>query len=290
MKSKTFWIVLASTAVVWAANYAYAYKHKLERPVFLNHYVDLWQHTDMPLTMYYITNKSDTSEIQYAELGGKRIFPDRFSAGGFEEVDQFGSYSLRRVEFLIDEPPPEAAGDVYSSMLVVFTEYPQAEYEIGAIAVRPEKMGDVPFTETSGFSGDYQETRMKVDESFTIGQVDFSAGELLNNGFFMKFNRSGLAADNEGIEMDKQWKVVKGADLRAGALPFSVEKGDWFTVSSYIDETLHSALFDAAVALQGETAAGKSFSSIVFHHQYPYVDLQSAKQLIEQRTGADAHE
>lgn len=295
MKIQPFWAIMLTLLLIWVANYIYAEKHKLERPVFLNHYLDLNVENEQYIPFYFITNKEDTSFIQIVELGNIRGTPDRFVENeGVEEVEQFGRYSLKRVNIQFDPEAFVTSGETvkFDDMVVRFSGNETAIYPIGQIVFQSQKEQLDPLSFKSGSAGGYSETRLDAKEELTIESVHTVFGDALQDQFLIKLHSAnGVETEQLGplLESD-EWSNAKGIDLRKLNFPLQLAAGDWLTVKSYADPALH-AILDVKIDLNGTTEAGESFVSRVGHiHHYPYMTKESIRQIIEDRTEGKAHE
>ncbi|PIC82495.1 hypothetical protein CSV71_15080 [Sporosarcina sp. P21c] len=295
MKIKPFWAIMLTVVLIWVANYIYAEKHKLERPVFLNHYLDLNLKNEQYIPFYFITNKDDTSFIQFVELGNIRGIPDRFGENeGVEVVEQFGRYSLKRVNIQFDPEAFVTSGETvkFDNMVVHFSGNEVATYSIGQIVFQYQKEQWDPLSFKSGSVGEYSETRLNAKEALTIESVDTVFDDALQDQFLIKLH-SANGVETEQLrpvlESD-EWNHAKGIDLREMNFPLQLAAGAWLNVKSYADPALHAVL-DVKIDLNGTTEAGESFVTRVGHlHYYPYMTKESIRQVIEDRTEVKAHE
>lgn len=59
MKQRIFFGVLSCIIVGWIIAIGYASSQQLDKPVFLDHYIDEYQQDEIQVQFYYITNKRD---------------------------------------------------------------------------------------------------------------------------------------------------------------------------------------------------------------------------------------
>ncbi|PIC86935.1 hypothetical protein CSV72_06020 [Sporosarcina sp. P20a] len=295
MKIKPFWAIMLTIVLIWVGNYMYAEQHKLDHPVFLNHYLDISLENELYIPFYFITNKDDTSYIQLVELGNIRGTPDRFGENeGVEEVEQFGRYSLKRVNIQFDPEASVKPGETvrFNEMVVHFTGHDTKIYPIGQILFQRQKEELDPFAFKSGSVGEYSEARLAAREALTIESVSTVFDDTLQGKFHIKL-QSADHAETEQLETvleSDEWSKTKGTDIRKMKFPLHLKMGDWLTVKSYADPSLH-ALLDVKIDLNGTTEAGELFVGQVGHlHFYPYMTKESIQRVIDERTEVENHE
>ena len=295
MKIKPFWAILVVIMLIWVGNYLYAEKYKLKHPIFLDHYLDLNLNHEQYIPFYFITNKGDTSFIQTVELGNIRGMPDQFIGNnGVEEMEQFGRYSLKRVNIQFHPEtfvtPEETVK--FNEMTVYFSDNHTTDYSIGQIAFSPEKEELNPLTFKSGSAGEYTETRLNATESLSIESVSTLLDDALQGRFHIKLQSatSTETAQPEPVIENDEWNKAKGTELRKMKFPLRLNKSDWLTVKSYADPSLH-AIMDVKINLYGTAESGESFTGQVGHLQYePYLTTESIRQIIDDRTEVANHE
>lgn len=294
MKFQPFWILFISILLIWAGNYLYAEQHKLAHPVFLDHYMDVNTENELFIPFYFITNKADPSFIQVVELGNMRGAPDRsIGNNGVEEVEQFGRYSLRRVNIQFDPLPISSSDEkvVSDKMTVYFSEHQMTDYPIGRMVFQNENEASDPLAFKSGSAGEYTETRLDVTESLSIESIETSFDDVLEDRFHIKVQSASSteSAQPEPVIESDEWNKAKGTDVRNMKFPLWLEGNDWLTVKSFVDPSLHAVL-DITVRLNGRTEAGKAFTTRVGHLEEPYVTTEVLQQIIEKRTEEGRHE
>ncbi|GKV64340.1 MULTISPECIES: hypothetical protein [unclassified Sporosarcina] len=296
MKMRPFWVIMTIILISWAANFAYAESKKLAHPIFVDHYIDVWWEQNPYFSIYYLANKEGRSTIQSVELGDWQGAPEHFGTDPeFEEVDQYGRYSLRRVTLQMNQPPAVTEAQKFREITVNFTDGSTVQTEIGQITVLRPEFGAQPFTDQSSASGEYEKTQLLPGEDVTIESVKTSFDDVLQNQFFIKLYMREHSLDQgampEGMSEyeEKSWQNVPGIDVRTAQFPFDMEKGERLTITSAADLKLRGVLqMDIEVA--GKTAANEPFTTIASYISYPQFTGEEIKQLIKKRTEAKSIE
>ncbi|AXI00811.1 hypothetical protein DV702_14510 [Sporosarcina sp. PTS2304] len=295
MKVQPFWGIMLIIGIVWISNYMYAYSQKLDQPVFLNHYIDYHLSEEQYTPFYFLTNKEDSSFIQVVEVGDIRGYPDRFGEhNGIETIEQFGRYSLKRVMIRFDEEAVDTLTEPvrFDKMNVYFSEQSETIYPIGQIVFHPLREEYRPFTTSSVSGGNHTESRLTVDEELVIDSVNTSFDELLDERLMIKLSSASLNKEksNKVLSSNEEWNQTKGIDRRDVELPLVLDKGDYLTVKSYAEPSLHAVLM-IAIEIKGTTKAGAPFTAKEGYVQFePSINKQQVERLIKQRTEADANE
>lgn len=295
MKIKPFWTILVIIVLIWIGNYLYAEKHKLDQPIFLNHYLDIDLTHESYIPLYFITNKGDTSFIQTVELGNVRGMPDQFVGhNGVEEIEQFGRYSLKRVNVQFHPEAYVTPEELlkFTEMTVYFSEHHTTDYPIGQITFRTDKERLDPLEFRSGSAGEYTETRLNAIDALSIKSVSTTFDDVLQGRFHIKLQSatSDEIEQPEPVIENDEWDKAKGTDIREMKLPLHLDRNDWLTVKSYVDPSLH-AIMDVKIYLEGTTEAGQPFTGQVGHLQYePYFTKESIQEMIDERMEVEDHE
>ena len=295
MKIRPFWVILVLTGILWVANLAYAQSQKLDQPIFVDHYVDMWWEESPFLQFYYLANKEDRSIVQSVELGDWLGSPEWGIDSEIAEVDQFGRYSLRRVTVQFNHLPEIQEQQIFHEVTVHFSESPSTVAQIGRIVVHPPSDGTSPFNDNTHSSGDYDKSQLIPGEVVTVESIHTSFDELLQNQFFMKAYSPKLRllskplADGMRDFKEKYWQEAPGVDVRTVEFPFELQQGEPLIVSSTADLKFR-AVMDIDIELIGETATKEPFKEKVGYISYPQFTKQEIQQLIEKRTKAVPNE
>ncbi|WP_301108786.1 hypothetical protein [Sporosarcina sp.] len=282
--------------ISWAVNFAYAESKKLDQPIFVDHYIDVWWEEDPYFTIYYLANKEDRSTIQWVELEDWQGVPERNGMDvEFEEVDQFGRYSLRRVTLQMNGLPEITEAKEFREITAYFTEGPPVRAEIGQITVQPPYDTKQLFREHPHYDLNYKKTQLTTEEDITVESVTTSFDEVLQNQFFIKLYMRERSLDQrtlpEGMNVyeEKFWQDIPGIDARAVQFPFDMKKGERLTVTGTANVEMSSVLqMDIEVA--GKTAENEPFAVRTEYRSEPQFTGQEIKQLIDKRTEAEANE
>lgn len=177
-------------------------------------------------------------------------------------------------------------------MVVHFSGHDTTIYPIGQILFQRQNEQLDPFSFKSGSVGEYSEARLVAREALTIESLTTVFDDTLQGKFHIKL-QSADSAETEQFEPileSDEWSKTKGIDIREMKFPLHLKMGDWLTVKSYADPSLH-ALLDVKIDLNGTTEAGEMFVGQVGHlHFYPYMTKESIQQVIDDRTEVDNHE
>lgn len=295
-KIRPFWVILTIIGISWAVNFGYAESKKLDRPIFVDHYIDVWWEESPYFSFYYLANKEDRSTIQWVELGDWQGVPETYDMDHeIEEVEQYGRYSLRRVTLQMNGLPEITEAQKFRNLTVYFTEGASVQAEIGQITVQPPYDGAQPFTEQFHQSADYEKSLLIPTEDLTVESVRTSVDDLLQNQFFIKLyvrehslTKRPLPKGMDAYE-EKSWQNVPGIDVRTVQFPFDMQKDEHLTISSKTNLKLPS-VFQMDIEVSGKTAVNEPFATRASYISYPQFTGKEIKQLIDKRTEAGAIE
>lgn len=115
MKPRFFWIALILIGISWISNSIYAHSKQLDKPIFLDHYIDVELQDYIYITFYYLTNKNDSSVVSSVSTGELIGYPEDpyFTDEGIQNRQSFNNHVLRSVNVRFDLEQPSVP-EIYS--------------------------------------------------------------------------------------------------------------------------------------------------------------------------------
>ena len=301
MKARFFWIALGLVGISWIANSIYAYSKQLDEPIFLDHYINVELRDHLSVTLYYLTNKNDSSVVSSVAARDVSGYPEEqyFSDGQIQNRQTFNNHVLRSVTVNFNsyqlEQKTDTKGYSFTEMDVFFTDGKKVIAPIGIVTIRPTSTERTPLEQVrSGASNYYQNSRYRATEPLTIETIKDSFQEVLRESSLIKIDSPNTLSVSEPIDvevfspLEKEWATLPGLDSRNVQFPFVIKKGEKLNMYNSINPNFHAVL-ESTILISGTTEAGKTFSTTVgFIHQ-PYLEQKDVNDIIKEKTEGDTN-
>lgn len=315
LREKLFWFGMIIVVISWVGNYLYFQSKQLEQPIFLDHYYETYLQEDNYLTFYYLTNKQDPTQINYALIDGLEAYPisiDGFWNGApntpkFEQ--EFSHQYLKSVRLQLpkyDLPIEEGSDDVWSfeEITFAFSDGEMVTTDIGNVNVYGRlPNSDVFESRVSSSNNQHRsDNSMVAVKPATVEAITIPFSEEISQDVLVKVNTDQeklkeLEAMNQGGnppdwfegERDIDWENVSGVSIDEDIFPFELKKDDWLTLSMKFNPNRKS-YFEFGIEINGKTAEGEPFmrkASIIDH---PYLTQQAVSDIIAEKVGGARNE
>ncbi|AMQ08149.1 hypothetical protein [Sporosarcina psychrophila] len=298
MKPRFFWIALILIGISWISNSIYAHSKQLDKPIFLDHYIDVELQDYIYITFYYLTNKNDSSVVSSVSTGELIGYPEDpyFADEGIQNRQSFNNHVLRSVNVRFDLEQPSVP-EIYSftEMDIFFSNGKKITTPIGIVNIFPYFNERIPLEQVSTMMGsNYNNADYRATEPLTVDTIKGSYQEVLQDNFLIKINSPSNPTVSQTTEkefldpMEKEWRKLPGLDLKNVQLPFDLKNGERLSVYSSISKNL-KAVFDLSIHISGKSESGRVFSTTVrFNHQ-PYLEQKDVNAIIKEKTRGDTN-
>ncbi|MCH1626706.1 hypothetical protein [Fredinandcohnia quinoae] len=312
MNVKIFWAGILIVLIGWGGNFIYYESKQIEQPIFLDHYYEMHLNEEkVDITFYYLTNKKDTSSVNYVDINGVDAYPisDDFS---FVWVDtntpqfeqEFSHQYLKSITVSIpsDSIPLENSRDevwTFGEMDVFFSDGKTIHADIGKVAI--SKRRNIPGVLESriGSSSNQgvSEQSFVATEPITINDILFPFPEDLSQELFVKIDldheklkKLEQLMDNPDIpkwyqdDLNKNRDDAPGISISDNILPLELEKDDWVRLLMYTDQT-RSSYFYFTFKIIGTSKEDEPFLIEVPIIDHPYLNEEKIKEIIASKGG-----
>lgn len=310
MKEKIFWIGIVIVVFSWIGNYIYFQSKQLKQPVFLDHYYETYLQEENYLTFYYLTNKQDLFEVNYAIIDGVEVYPA--SNGGvwnwssntptFEQ--EFSHQYLKSVRLQLpnyDLPIEEGSNDIWAleEITFAFSNGEMVTTDIGSVNV----YGKLPNSDvfeivvSSGSNQHRSDNTMVATKPVTVEAITVPFNKEISRDVLVKVNldqeklktldvlkHGGNPPEWYEMELDLDWVKIGGVLIDENIFPFDLNKDDWLQLSMKFNPNRKS-FFEFGIEIKGTTADGERFlrkASIIDH---PYLTQQAVNEIIAEKVG-----
>lgn len=315
MREKIFWYGMIIVVFSWVGNYLYFQSKQLERAIFLDHYYETYLQEENYLTFYYLTNKKDQSEVNYALIDGLEAYPA--SNGGFWNwqsntptfEQEFSHQYLKSVRLQLpnyDLPIKEGSDDVWTfeEVTFAFSNGEMVTTDIGNVNVYGKlPNSDVFENRVSSSSNQHRsDDSMVAVKPVIVEAISIPFSEKISQDVLVKVNTDQeklkeLEAINKGgnppdwveEERDLDWENVSGVSIDEDIFPFELKKDDWLTLSMKFNPNRKS-YFEFGVEINGKTAEGEPFMQKAFIIDHPYLTQQAVNEIIAEKVGGAGNE
>ncbi|KAB8125841.1 hypothetical protein F9U64_21545 [Gracilibacillus oryzae] len=302
---KILWSSIVLIILSWAGNYLYYQSKQLDAPIFLTHYYEADNHENLQFTFFYLTNKSNPVDVQYAEVAGMELYP--VSSQGFtvwhgdmpqvQYEQAYRHHYLRSVtlkfpamEMAFIDEQNEALS--FSSMDVYFSDQTSLTADIGEVMIQPLQQGrDILHSTASGGSTNGRSfTSMTAEQALTITDISFPFDKVTDQ-VEVKIDHRSVREEqwNPSISsgssnpLDGDWEHAPGKMIADNDLfPMSIAKNDSVRLLNYLNPDRRS-YFEFGIYLNGITEDGKPFSAAARIIDRPYLDQAEVNEIIEER-------
>ncbi|WP_010676647.1 hypothetical protein [Bacillus timonensis] len=307
MKEKIFWVSLAVIVLSYIGNYLFFQSKQLDEPIFLEHYYELAinEQEEPMLTFYYVTNKSDTSTVNFVRINGIEtlsVANDDFFMWNPQEPQyeqEFTHHYLKSVNVTF---PAALEGDgpfIFSDMEVHFSDGQTVLADIGkVILLSSTDNHDVLETQISSSSNLHREEKSMVAlQPITLENFEIPFEEDLSDDILIKVEldqeklreleklKSGSNPPNWFDEdRDKEWEELPGDLVSDNLLPFSLEQNEWIRIMFQYNPTRFS-YYQFNIKIIGKTKSGEEFVRKLPINDYPYLDQKAINRIIESKRG-----
>lgn len=259
------------------------------------------------LTFYYLTNKSDSSTINFVQIDGIEAHPglnDNFMWDSQEPQfeQEYTHHYLKAVNIAF---PVEFEGDgplTFFDMEVHFSDGKTVHADIGNVILhKMTENHNVIETQTSSSSNQHREEKTMVAlEPITVEKIEIPFEEELFDDILIKVDldqeklreleklKTGAPPpDWFDEERDKEWSDLTGVLVSDKLLPFSLEQNEWIRISMQFNPTRQS-FFEFNINLIGKTESGEEFVRELPIIDHPYLDQETINRIIEAKEGGES--
>ncbi|WP_408009741.1 hypothetical protein ACJROX_05410 [Pseudalkalibacillus sp. A8] len=305
MKERYFWIAIILTVIIWTGNYTYLQSKQLTEPIFLKHYYEVPLEERMPLEFFYVTNKNDPGVVNGITVNGIHFYSSQdgfmFQQEGPVYKKEYIHHQLR--SFTIDMP--KELLPIESDEQWLFTYFKPSfnngidfdhEVDIGYVNIRGERQRKPPLKfQMSGSGSDHRSLhQLSATERLKIKEIDIPMLNKYPGLVEVKVNdgQGKLTVpekhdpDINTRDLRSNWNKVPGISLRDIELPIEIEKGDWISFHTKIDEN-NTMYLKFNIWIRGESTDGEDFEIPLQVWDEPYLEQKDINELIKQRGGEE---
>lgn len=310
MKERILWMGLSAVIISWLGNYFYFHSKQLEQPIFLDHFYETTLLHDN-LTFYYLTNKTDQSEIHYVLVDGVEAYPistdayvwDTSNTPRYEQ--EFNHHYLKSVSLhipTIDIPVKEGTDDVWSfkEITAVFSDGKTVTANIGEVHIVGEHLIEDAFeSRASSSSSNHRHTEsMIASHDLVVENMVIPFAEEVADDIYMKIdsNQEQLkelnSLQNNGghpplwyeDQLNLSWKELSGVPISDEIFPFHLNKNEWLQLATQVNQE-QTRYLDFGVKIIGTTDSGKPFTKRSYLNAQPYFTQKKINEIIAEKQG-----
>ncbi|MEH7385283.1 hypothetical protein V7147_07740 [Bacillus sp. JJ1521] len=308
MKGKIFWVSILIIILSFIGNFMYFQSKQLDAPIFLDHYYELtmYKEEETTLTFYYLTNKSDTSTVNYVMIDGVEAYPasnNNFFMWESQAVPQFeNEYTHHYLKALHLTIPGEYEGEgplSFSDIEVHFSNGITVQADIGEVILK--KRSETPDVLESrmsyGSNQHFAEQSMVAIQPITIEKVEIPFAEEISDDILVKVNlgQEKLRELNKHMtggsrpvwfnaKRDAEWNARPGVLLTNDILPFKLEQNEGMPVMMQFNPTRES-YFQFSIKLIGKTESDEEFVNEIPTIDHPNLDQEAINRIIAKKDG-----
>jgi len=288
VKKYWFWIVISTIIISWFGNTLYFKSKQLDAPIFLTHYINLNIEEEVTyLSLYYITNKTDFTELQQIQMEGLTLYPQ--NNGFFFMNDQnqqqyhqeFTHHYLKKATFEIHKDQFNAKqlkdGLEVEKIEAVFSQSPSKSMPVGQIHMNPNEVRNdlLRNDRSSGSSnGDFQSNH-SASEALTITELILPFGKQLEKEYEIKLthnHQSYFAGTFTNTTVSNRYPVNKQ--------PIQMKENDTLLTKIQLN-TKSNKVLNIQFILRGQSNSGKKFQTSINAYLEPYLTQSDINSYIE---------
>lgn len=291
MNQRIFFGVLSFIILGWIIAIGYAGSQQLDKPVFLDHYIDEYQQDEIQVQFYYITNKRDQKAVNYIMLDDITGYVDHYYDPMMEEIpyeQRFGHHEVRSIYATLDlrglDPIDEKM--VFDKMRVHFSDGQFETVDVGEIIIHPAVYNEKKYLsqDVTAAGADWAGYILNAEEDFSIESlvphipVDESAhlkAQVLN--------------PEESIYESKFFKLMEDGAQNSGGIgykdvnyPIVLNEEDKLAVT-FINEGNYKYVLKSWVKVEGKDTDGLDVSFPTHLSQIPQLEKEDVEAIIEQK-------
>ncbi|WP_159881897.1 hypothetical protein [Paenibacillus puerhi] len=275
MKKYARWLLTLLTIAVWAGNYVYYERHKLEEPVFLEHFYEFTPFAGDSIELFYVTHRDFPQKLFLVQPSEDVMWPVQ----GVSTYGDYGPYRIHQATVQLgqyEQPLPAESYQAFTELTMQFSEGGSLTAPVGRIALLPPagEAGDPLLTMTMSRSSSDAEVEnvMQARENLRVSSASHNLKTLLGDRLHVSVHKT--------MYEDQQ-------------VPFDLKQDEALSVEQRIDPAGPARTGSRMEAIQGELrlelqpAADPertwSWSSQI--RRYPEPDRRGIADLLERRGG-----
>lgn len=261
---------------------------QLEKPIFLTHYIDQDIEQEITyLTLYYITNKTEFTELQQIQLDNIILYPQQQNGFFFindqtmqqSHHQEFTHHYLKKTTFEIQKDQFNSQhlkdGLTVENVYGIFSQGSFMSFPVGQIHLRPHELRSelLRNDSSSGSSnGDYQSTHT-ASEALVLTELRSPFDEELETEYAIK-----LSHNNQSYFAGK-FNNNSNRDI-SGEWPIHLGKNETLLTNIQINTKTNKVL-NLRFNLIGQTSTGKNFHTPMYSYHVPYLTQADINSYIE---------
>lgn len=287
-KKHWFWIAISSIIISWIGNSLYFESKQLDSPVFLTHYMDQDIEQEITyLSLYYITNKTDVTELQQIQMDDLILYPQQPNGFFFlNNQTQQQNYHQEFTHHYLKKATFEIHKDQFSSnhlkdglkvqkIHAIFSQGSSMSFPIGQIHLTPQEIRSeyLRFESGSGSSnGDYQSTHT-ASEALILTELRSPFETELETEYAIKltYNQQSYFAGKFNNTSNKD---------TSGEWPIQIKENERLLTNIQLN-TESNQVLNLGFNLIGQTSTGKNFQTSIYAYQEPYLKQADINSYIE---------
>lgn len=314
MKKSMFLTGMALILISFGVNLIYYVLHQLDEPIVLKHYYELDYREEIPVEIFYVTNRYEPVNIQMIDIPGMNTLPG--NTGGFyfhqdtahqNIKNEYRHQVLKSYSFIIDgqnlfkeNNDPIAIDEVR----IHFSDGTVKTADIGQLIIYKDHQEVRPLNQQmSGSSNRNLDWNIYVaNKPVTIEKINYSFRNILDEDFKIKlsWNQKQLQSYYDDLmnnrrhsdrDLVKEWDETPGVNLNDERFPVQLDEGEWLGVYSAFEpeEISHNALsyFQVHVKMSGVTEDGESFQNWMRINLNPYISQKQMDHLVQMAREGD---
>lgn len=291
MNQRKFFGVLSFIILGWIVAILYAGSQQLDKPVFLDHYIDEYQQDEIQVQFYYITNKRDQKAVNYIMLGDIPGYVDNYYDPMMQEIpyeQRFGHYEVRSIYATLDLRGLDAIDEkmVFDKMRVHFSDGQFETVDVGEIIIHPTVHNEKKYlsqkvtaggTNWTGYILDAEKKfsieavvpRIPVNDSAQLRVQVLNPDDNIHGSRFYKVLEDGVQ-NSQGINYeDVDYPIVLNEEDKLAV--------------SFINEGNYKYVLKSWVRVEGKDTEGLDVSFTTYLSQIPQLEKEDVETIIEQK-------
>ncbi|MFS0821894.1 hypothetical protein [Bacillus sp. 1P02SD] len=311
MKGKIFWASILIITLSYIGNYIYFHTKQLDAPIFLEHFYELTMNEEDETTLpfYYLTNKSDQSNVNFIRIDGVEAYAD--SNGNFmweSQAPQFEQeYTHHYLKAVNVSFPSEYEGDSplsFSEIEVHFSDGKTVQANIGKVTLHKRMENpNVLETRISSSSNQHREEKSMVAlQPITIEKIEIPFASDLSDDILMKVDleqkrlgeleklmTGANPPDWFDEERDKEWSDLPGVLLNDNLLPLHLKQNEWIRFLMQFNPERDS-YYQFSIKLFGKTESGEEFVRELPINDQLDLDQKTINRIIKAKESGETNE
>ncbi len=289
----------------YIGNYLYFQSKQLDAPFFLEHYYEMTlnEEDETTLTFYYLTNKSDTSTIDFVSIDGIEAYATSnndffmFDSNTPQYEQEYTHHYIKAVHVSFHNTLVEQGEGPwsFSNIEVHFSDGETILADIGSVVLHKKtKSPSVLETRISSSSNQHtSETSLISLQPITIEELSIPFPIDLSEDILVKIDLDQEKLGEFETIMDgsdppmwfeedkeKAWNDLPGTLVSDEMFPLSLEQNEWIRFLMQFNPT-RTSYFQFSIKLVGKTESGEVFVTELPIIDHPHLSQKEINKIVE---------